>query len=1133
VSRIFLSHSSANAAEAIALRNWLTTLGWDDIFLDLDPERGIKAGERWQAALQSAVDRCEMVICVLSPSWAASKWCLAEFLLAKTLNKRILAAIVEPTPLEDLPRELTFEWQVTDLTAGSRDHLTPVELPGRGTVSVAFSSEGMVRLRVGIERAGIDAKFFEWPPADDPDRPPYRGLLPLETADAGIFYGRDGSILSAIDRIRGLRESGSPRMFIVLGASGAGKSSFLRAGLLPRLKRDDRNFCVLPVIRPDRAALTGDAGLLSALEVAYAAARMAATRADLRSAVAGRTATLRPLLQALVAKIAAGRSSVASLPTLVLPIDQGEELFLADGHDEAKQFKSLLRDLLLDDAPAVLVLLTIRSANYGRLQEDEALADLRKLPFDLAPIPKAAFADIITGPAKKLAGTKRAVEVEVTLVDALLADVEHAGPRDTLPLLAFTLERLYREYRGGGILRLEHYDALGRLKGSIDEAVARALKAAEQDARVPGDMQASLGMLRRGLIPWLAGIDLDSGQPRRRIARYAEIPEESRALIEHLVDERLLTTDADKGTGDTTIEPAHDALLRQWGLLEGWLKEDSGALTTLESLKRAARDWHANARRADWLLHTGARLEIATNVAKRPDLAKVLTAEDEIYLTAAQDAQSARRRRAKRYARIISWGSWFVATIFIILTLSVLHAYRLRLETQGQFVADLAQQKSSAYDHTTAILLALEGLPSPGASTLETLIRPNVPEAEVALYRAYTALTQMRYLTEVPPFFDLQSFALNTDGTRLAVMSENGQGKIIDTVSGKLIATFRPSAGNANIADLSFDLSSSRLIASKRDGTAEIFDANTGTSIATLVGHQQAIRHARFSPDGKFVVTASEDKTARIWDAVSGRLRHVLDGHTGAVHAASFDPTGARVLTASDDGTARLWDAATGDFVASLISDSKYLYEAIFSPDARTIVTTSDKGGILWDAETRKEIRKFSRLFPFGDLRVFSAGGAVIALPNGNGIDIADARTGKPSATLAGGEEPVLSVAFNQDGRKLLSTYLDGTAKVWDVETRAVISILKHSWFNLPIPTVFGSFAGASGRVLTLSAATDGPTFFSVWNSDAPIRGYALTGHSAAIKSAVFSSSGKLVATTSEDHTARVWLAATGREILK
>ena len=99
MSRIFISHSSSNNAEAVALRDWLRDHGWDDLFLDLDPERGLKAGERWQAALKQAAERCELVIFLVSPEWAASKWCLAEFLLAKNLNKRIFGVIVEPTPL--------------------------------------------------------------------------------------------------------------------------------------------------------------------------------------------------------------------------------------------------------------------------------------------------------------------------------------------------------------------------------------------------------------------------------------------------------------------------------------------------------------------------------------------------------------------------------------------------------------------------------------------------------------------------------------------------------------------------------------------------------------------------------------------------------------------------------------------------------------------------------------------------------------------------------------------------------------------------------------------------------------------------------------------------------------------------
>ena len=110
MSRIFLSHSSINDAEAIALSEWLKAHGWDDLFLDLDPERGLKAGERWQAALKRAASRCELVIFLVSPAWAASPWCRSELLLAKHLNKRIFGVIVEPTPFGDLPIELTAEW---------------------------------------------------------------------------------------------------------------------------------------------------------------------------------------------------------------------------------------------------------------------------------------------------------------------------------------------------------------------------------------------------------------------------------------------------------------------------------------------------------------------------------------------------------------------------------------------------------------------------------------------------------------------------------------------------------------------------------------------------------------------------------------------------------------------------------------------------------------------------------------------------------------------------------------------------------------------------------------------------------------------------------------------------------------
>ncbi|GAG60022.1 unnamed protein product, partial [marine sediment metagenome] len=181
MSRIFLSHSHSNNAEAVAMRDWLNGQGWNDVFLDLDPERGLKAGQRWQEQLKLAAEKCELVIFLISPAWRASEWCVAEFLLAKQMNKKIAGAIVEPIPIEQLPAEMTTEWQLVDLTLGCRDHERLVRVPGVASEQrVCFDAEGLERLRIGLAEAGLDPRFFEWPPLNDQERSPFRGLKPLD-----------------------------------------------------------------------------------------------------------------------------------------------------------------------------------------------------------------------------------------------------------------------------------------------------------------------------------------------------------------------------------------------------------------------------------------------------------------------------------------------------------------------------------------------------------------------------------------------------------------------------------------------------------------------------------------------------------------------------------------------------------------------------------------------------------------------------------------------------------------------------------------------------------------------------------------------------------------------------------------
>jgi tetratricopeptide (TPR) repeat protein len=660
MSRLFLSHSSDNNAEAVAIRDWLAGEGWNEVFLDLDPGRGIVAGERWERALNEAASRCEAVLFLISRSWLGSRWCMREFGLARKLNKRLFGVLVESIPVAELPADLTDTWQLVDLASGQDHLMMRVTLPRtHQEVHVTFSKEGLARLRNGLTRAGLDSRFFAWPPEHDLHRPPFRGLKPLEGDDAGIFFGRDAPIVEALDTLRGAREAAPPRLLVILGASGAGKSSFLRAGLLPRLARDDRNFLPLPVIRPERAAISGESGLVRAIEVGLAAHGLQQSRASIRNIVAAGSAGLRPVLLQLVEKISSAGVSddgETKRPAILFAIDQAEELFLSDGAEEGQKLLALIRDLVAEDHPEVIVVFTVRSDSYDQLEGAKIFEGLRQQAMPLLPMPRGAYQTVIEGPATRLRETGRALSIEPRLTQALLEDIERDGGSDALPLLAFTLEQLYLEYGGSGALKLADYVKFGGIRGAIEAGVERALAAADRDPRIPRDREARLALLRRGLIPWLAGINPETGSPRRRVARLGDIPQEAAPLVALLVEQRLLSTDrvvlreGDKERSEVTIEPAHEALLRQWGLLRGWLEEDFAALTTLESVKRAARDWAANGGGAEWLSHSGSRLEDAEKVAIRGDLAGDLSSDAGNYLRACRERELGEQR--ERLARL-------------------------------------------------------------------------------------------------------------------------------------------------------------------------------------------------------------------------------------------------------------------------------------------------------------------------------------------------------------------------------------------------------------------------------------------------------------------------------------------------
>ncbi len=819
------------------MHDWLVEQGWGDVFLDLDPKRGLVAGDRWQAALKAAAEQCELILILISPDWAKSRWCLAEFLLAKQMNKQILGVVVQATPIEDLPVELTAEWQLVDLSAPGVGWSTTVSPPRfEPETTVSFSGTGLARLRSGLEKAGLDATTFLWPPPHDLGRSPYRGLLPLDEDDAGIFFGRDGAIVLTLDALRGLRAGAAPRFATILGASGAGKSSFLRAGILPRLHRDSRHFYVLPIIRPERAALTGEHGFAAMLEVALRARNITRNRADIRDAVKAGAQSVAPLLRDLAIPADAGDVGSTEPPTLVIAVDQAEELLGAD-NAEAGAFLTLLADLGRRDDPPVLVIFTVRSDSFDQLQSRPELAATQPHHLiDLPPVPAGSFSDIIRGPARRVTAAGRKLHVDETLVDALLSDIEAGGTKDALPLLAFTLERLYTDYGADGDLQLAEYERLGRIRGAIEAAVEQALAKADGNPAIPKDRAARLALLRRGLIPWLAGIDPNTGSPRRRVARLAEVPEEARPLIELMVEQRLLATDVDSTTKERTIEPAHEALLRQWGALDGWLAEDSADLATIEALRRAATEWDANAGAGEFIAHRGARLQAVEQVAGAEKFAAYLTSVDRAYLSAARDAENVAIRKAR------------AARTRLAVAASVVGVVLVAGATAGWFIWSAGEaaktQASVNFELARAEAALREGRPEDGAIAAMRAfdLAPGTTTRTAALTAAMAVSPNTIGIFPVSDRVVDTAFA---DPQHAVVLTARGDVSMLD------LGTRKVAAGTP-VATTPLP------IALGADGTTVIYaDASIarldGSAIAAKPAQEFTARSAKTSDDGKVI----------------------------------------------------------------------------------------------------------------------------------------------------------------------------------------------------------------------------------------------------------------------------------------
>ncbi len=1091
MSRLFVSHSSADNTSAIAFKRWLVANGWsdEDVFLDLD---NIGAGERWKDALRKAHTRCEAIVLLASPDSLSSPECLAEIRNAENYGKEIIVVLLRDLAVDDRRLDAYKERQIVDLSAPPQSHVEVVSHRG-AQHEVRFNLGALAKIKDYLVKRGISPDNFPWPPEGKPDASPFPGLGSFTEDDAAIFFGRDADILNGLDELRLLRRKGNPGFLAIQGGSGSGKSSYLRAGLWPRLTRDP-NFVPLAILRPGQGILTGPEGLghklaqwLSRPAAPINPGDVCLQLMDKDPDKAGRSlAELMSRVSALAHEQRRIGEPNAPRPALVVAIDQAEELLAPEHMDESERFLLLLAHLVRGpmQSEALLGLVTVRADTADRLFRAMAGQGL-EVPksLTLMPLPRTSYREVITKPLELAARRGQRITIAAPLIERLVADASGA---DALPLLAFTLFKLYQGFGAGGAITLEQYLAIGGVAGCIEEGIKQALANPGDEPAIPASKEQQLACLRATFVPWLARIDPETREPRRRVAQLEEFVGPSHAMALRLIEKRLLVTDRRRNID--VVEIAHESLLRQWPPLAGWLETMAHDLNIIESVDRAAAEWERNDRNAAWLDHRADRLAAAERIAKNEDFRRRLGQLGMQYITACR----AREARQRRIAMTVAWS---VAAVFAVLCVVLFAQWQQTVRAQTRTAASLLVVQSQIDLNGGNVAAAVQK-----AGAAFDMV-PSAPNRSAFLQ---SAMEISPHLVGTIPLASEAVDALTWSGDDRLDVAGAGLWHSVDLAAAaqasegaKLPAVIRPQDGNRAAVRAMLPLGADRMVVVLDEGSVGILrrGANSsqplssipGVSISSM-GNAVAIGTSgavlAFATTDETIVVGRCDVSAQPGAAPPCRFS-TLEGVRGRVVAVSPDER--RLAVGDADGHVAVYDLdgraigiprdlgnainAIGwgkwhDWLAvGTVSGDIAVLDA--GKDDKTVVARQSTGNepitVLAWSPARPDLAFVCRK---SDICVWQADDAAQR-----------GRPFRPAIHLAGHREDVTRIGFAPSGRQLASYATDDSIRIWRLaQDQEIVSALYADG-----PGGIGVVAISPDRRLAAGGSADG--LIQLWDT--------------------------------------------------
>ncbi|MFQ5628704.1 MAG: WD40 repeat domain-containing protein, partial [bacterium] len=926
-----------------------------------------------------------------------------------------------------------------------------------------------------------------------PLRNPYKGLQSFDMADTDLFFGRDRVI-------ENLREKAEKcKLLVVAGASGTGKSSLVKAGLLPVLR--DVGWRILPVIRPG-------ADPVEALEEAF-------------DSINENDPTLSPDSVSLPFETRSGdhvrsnKTESKTLPTpapprgiedglspdllekcneqkSVLLIDQYEELITQSDNEKRQQFVGILQQLLEASEDSKLkIIITVRADFEPQLRRGSLETLWEKGRCTVPPFTVDEFRQAIIGPIQQEAFIFESAENEngekkKEIVDEIIEEVVQAA--GALPLLSYTLSEIYNAYvadenKRHREFKRKYYDDLDGVMGALHNKADYVYKNLKR-----GKEQQTMKKIMLRMV----SLEGDMAGRRASDSELAYDGEGENKAVNKIIDllakERLIVRGADY------IEPAHDALVRVWVTLHDWIDSvGKERLLLFDKVRAAAID----AQQTGKLWDNDPRLESLKTELDNKD--SLLNRREVDFVKKSLE----RKQKRARNRRIITAG--VMAALSVLTVWALLNAQRANREANRLRAENLAVQARDAMatDKTKALRLA---------EAAYKIVQDNpLPTVQSRLSDAFHTLhgkTQF-YTANFVHAREITAAEFSPDGKFIFTASRDETATLWDAQH-QAVRNFKH--GNLPITLAAFSPDSKTILAAGLGGFVKLWDI-TGT-LRDSVAHSRDgwpsildTYSAVYSADGKYILTAGQDNRARLWTNDAQQKAEMP--HDGEVFSAVFSPDSSKILTASADSTAIIWDLQ-GNALDTLAGHQSQVNTAIFSPDGKFMLTAARDGvARLWDANgnlrdsldhvMNRDIH-FNAVFSEDSQHILTASAdctAIVWDTTGNALDTLNHRG------------MVYTAIFSLYGRNILTASADSTARLWDRQGN-LLAIFQHNG-----DVTKATFSPDGAQVLT--ASNDGTA--KLWR----LQNTRTLDFNKPAYNASFAPAGEKILTISEDHVAKIW----------